>query len=140
MLRNKLAENGKFLFFWGVKPWVLTQTDIENPEKIHFKHEKAIFWFTLIGPRKKWKAKEELKVKSLKLRYLLTWKMLYGVWSNICKKKPQKLKFLLWFWRLQDVNPADIFWFLTKMGLNSKRLQGASSKPVAVSNFKVLEL
>ena len=32
------------------------------------------------------------------------------------------------------------FGFLTKMGLNSKRLQGASSKPVAVSNFKLLEL
>ena len=32
------------------KSRVLTQTDIENLKKIHFKPEKGIFWSTLIGP------------------------------------------------------------------------------------------
>ena len=57
--------------------------------------------------------------------------MLYGVWSNICKKTPQKLKFLLWFWRLQDVNPADIFWFLTKMEINLQ----TPSQPDLISRY-----
>ena len=35
------------------KTRVLTQTDVENLKKIHFKHKKAIFWFTLIGPVKR---------------------------------------------------------------------------------------
>ena len=47
-----------------------------------------------------WNLHMLLKVKSLEIRYILTWKMLLSIWSIVLPKNPKNFS-LIWFWKIQ---------------------------------------